>query len=151
YEAELVAWHVRPGETVKRGQNLLEVMTDKATMEVPAPFAGRIDGLRAEVGRQLKIGDLLLTYTAAGQPEPAEVGSPVASAPGERSVRPTQQGEAGRVGEPGRVSAGSTPQNRGVGGSLPALTQPGSPAQPDSPTQPGLPVTNGPPTNRLPV
>ncbi len=42
YEAELVRWLVKPGDTVKRGQPLVEVMTDKATMEVPAPFAGSI-------------------------------------------------------------------------------------------------------------
>src|SRR5436309_935411 len=40
YEAELTSWLVKPGDAVKRGQNLMEVMTDKATMEVPAPFAG---------------------------------------------------------------------------------------------------------------
>ena len=46
YEAELVAWLVKVGDAVKRGQNLLEVMTDKATMEVPSPFAGTITALR---------------------------------------------------------------------------------------------------------
>ena len=40
YEAELIAWSVQPGDAVKRGQKLMEVMTDKAAMEVPAPFHG---------------------------------------------------------------------------------------------------------------
>lgn len=66
YEAEMVSWHVKPGERVKRGQTLMEVMTDKATMEVPAPFAGTIGELRTEPGQQLKIGDVVLTYTPAG-------------------------------------------------------------------------------------
>ena len=48
YEAELVAWLVKPGDPVKRGQNLMEVLTDKATMEVPSPFAGTIDELKAK-------------------------------------------------------------------------------------------------------
>src|SRR5438105_3812736 len=69
YEAELVSWLVKVGETVKRGQNLLEVMTDKASMEVPSPFAGTIVSLAAEPGRQLKVGDVVLTYTPAGQEE----------------------------------------------------------------------------------
>src|SRR5437016_2499687 len=47
YEAEFVAWRVKPGDPVKRGQILLEVLTDKATMEVPSPFAGTITELRA--------------------------------------------------------------------------------------------------------
>jgi 2-oxoisovalerate dehydrogenase E2 component (dihydrolipoyl transacylase) len=66
YEAELVAWHVKPGDGVKRGQLLLEAMTDKATMEVPSPFSGTIGELRAEPGDQLKVGQVVLTYVAAG-------------------------------------------------------------------------------------
>src|SRR5439155_21532737 len=61
YEAEVVAWHVKPGETVKRGQALVEVMTDKASMEVPSPFAATITALRVEPGQHVKIGDVLLT------------------------------------------------------------------------------------------
>ena len=38
YEAEMLRWLISPGVFVKRGQALLEVMTDKATMEVPSPF-----------------------------------------------------------------------------------------------------------------
>src|SRR5436190_5273739 len=72
YEGELTGWLVKPGDAVKRGQPLLEVMTDKATMEVPAPFAGTIGELKAEPGQQVKVGQVVLTYTPAGptQPEP---------------------------------------------------------------------------------
>jgi pyruvate dehydrogenase E2 component (dihydrolipoamide acetyltransferase)/2-oxoisovalerate dehydrogenase E2 component (dihydrolipoyl transacylase) len=67
YEAEFVRWMIRPGDIVKSGQNLCEVMTDKATMEVPAPFAGTVNSLHAEPGQRLKIGDRLLSYTPTGQ------------------------------------------------------------------------------------
>jgi pyruvate dehydrogenase E2 component (dihydrolipoamide acetyltransferase)/2-oxoisovalerate dehydrogenase E2 component (dihydrolipoyl transacylase) len=67
YEAELVAWLVKVGDTVKRGQNLMEVLTDKASMEVPSPFAGSLTELRAEPGQQIKVGDVVLTYSSAGQ------------------------------------------------------------------------------------
>ena len=83
YEAEVIAWHVKPGETVKRGQTLLEVMTDKATMELPAPFSGTITALRAEAGQRLKVGETMLVYTPAEHP--ALVGPSVAS---ETSARP---------------------------------------------------------------
>ena len=66
YEAELIRWLVKPGQVVKRGQGLMEVMTDKATMEVPSPFAGTIGELRAQEGGQLKIGDVVLTYSGPG-------------------------------------------------------------------------------------
>jgi pyruvate dehydrogenase E2 component (dihydrolipoamide acetyltransferase)/2-oxoisovalerate dehydrogenase E2 component (dihydrolipoyl transacylase) len=77
YEAELIRWLVEPGVTVKRGQTLAEVMTDKATMEVPSPFAGTITALRAQPGQLVKIGELLLTYDGASKPasEPRRSGS----------------------------------------------------------------------------
>jgi pyruvate dehydrogenase E2 component (dihydrolipoamide acetyltransferase)/2-oxoisovalerate dehydrogenase E2 component (dihydrolipoyl transacylase) len=93
YEAELVAWLVQPGQTVKRGQALMEVLTDKATMEVPSPFAGTISEHQAEPGQRLKVGQVVLIYTSVGQaaPKPAEkavseavsaaVGKPAAQAP----------------------------------------------------------------------
>jgi pyruvate dehydrogenase E2 component (dihydrolipoamide acetyltransferase)/2-oxoisovalerate dehydrogenase E2 component (dihydrolipoyl transacylase) len=86
YEAELVRWLVKPGEAVKRGQALLEVMTDKATMEVPAPFVGTITALRGQPGQPLKVGEPILSYTPAGQPahaasERSESAAPAANAP----------------------------------------------------------------------
>src|SRR5436309_10479056 len=66
YEAEAVLWLVQPGEVVKRGQPLLEVMTDKATMEVPAPFAGKVTAVTGEPGARLKVGQTILSYQQDG-------------------------------------------------------------------------------------
>ena len=52
----MVRWLVKPASG-QAGQTLMEVMTDKATMEVPAPFAGTITALRAEPGSQVKVGE----------------------------------------------------------------------------------------------
>ena len=62
YEAEMSRWLVKEGDRVKPGQGLLEVLTDKATMEVPAPFAGKIETLRVKEGQKVKIGDVMLAY-----------------------------------------------------------------------------------------
>lgn len=70
YEAELVSWLVQPGDVVKSGQPLLEVMTDKATMEVPSPFAGTIGALSAETGEKIKVGDVVLRYEPSSSREP---------------------------------------------------------------------------------
>ena len=75
YEAELVRWLVEPGDTVKRGQPLLEVLTDKATMEVPAPFAGKILRVQGEAGSRLAVGETVLSYESAGVRESAPAGS----------------------------------------------------------------------------
>src|SRR5688572_21669749 len=64
YEAEAVRWLVKEGDEVQPGKPLLEVLTDKATMEVPAPFAGKIDKLRVHEGDKLKIGAPILSYSA---------------------------------------------------------------------------------------
>ena len=67
YEAELIRWLVKPGDNVRRSQTLMEVLTDKATMEVPSPFAGVIESLKAEEGSQLKVGETILQYATQGQ------------------------------------------------------------------------------------
>src|SRR5437588_13017984 len=66
YEAELVAWLVKAGDSVKRGQSLIEVLTDKASMEVPSPFVGTITGLMAQPGQVIKVGDVVLAYEQVG-------------------------------------------------------------------------------------
>src|SRR5436190_23889071 len=65
-EVELVRWLVRPGDAVARGQGLAEVMSDKATMEVPAPFAGTVSSLAATPGTKVKVGQVVLTYEPVG-------------------------------------------------------------------------------------
>ncbi len=67
YEAELIRWLIEPGAAVKRGQALAEVMTDKATMEVPAPFLGTVVALRAQPGQPIKVGEVLLSYEELGE------------------------------------------------------------------------------------
>jgi pyruvate/2-oxoglutarate dehydrogenase complex dihydrolipoamide acyltransferase (E2) component len=62
YEAELVEWKVEPGQTVRRGDLLAEVTTDKATMELPSPFAGRIASLAVKPGEEMKVGQVILAY-----------------------------------------------------------------------------------------
>jgi 2-oxoisovalerate dehydrogenase E2 component (dihydrolipoyl transacylase) len=75
YEAEMIRWLVAAGDAVQHGQGLMEVMTDKATMEVPAPFAGTVTDLRVQPGATLKVGDLILSYTSAGT-VPEEIAPP---------------------------------------------------------------------------
>ena len=59
-DAEIVEWFVRPGDTVERDQALLEVLTDKASSELPSPVAGKVLRLNGEEGQRIKVGDLLI-------------------------------------------------------------------------------------------
>ena len=65
-QVELVAWHVKPGDAVAEDQALADVMTDKATVEVPSPVAGRVVGLGGEVGQVLAVGSELIRIERDG-------------------------------------------------------------------------------------
>jgi 2-oxoisovalerate dehydrogenase E2 component (dihydrolipoyl transacylase) len=64
-EVELVRWMVAAGDKVKRAQPLMEVMSDKATMEVPSPFSGTVSETMAEPGAKVKVGQVVMRYTQA--------------------------------------------------------------------------------------
>ena len=60
-EGELVKWLVTIGESVKMDQSLAEIMTDKATMEVPAPEDGLVESFLAKEGENIQVGKALLS------------------------------------------------------------------------------------------
>ena len=70
-EVELVAWHVKPSDTVTEDQVLADVMTDKATVEIPSPVAGQVLALGGEVGEMLAVGADLIRIELAGVPAAA--------------------------------------------------------------------------------
>ena len=59
-EVELVAWHVQPGDAVVEDQHLADVMTDKATVEVPAHTHGTVLALGGSPGQVLAVGAELI-------------------------------------------------------------------------------------------
>jgi len=65
-EVELVAWHVQPGDAVKEGQVLAEVMTDKATVEIPSPVAGKVATLGGQPGQVMAVGAELIRLEVEG-------------------------------------------------------------------------------------
>jgi pyruvate dehydrogenase E2 component (dihydrolipoamide acetyltransferase) len=77
-EAEIVAWHVGPGDHVVADQPLLSVETEKAVVEIPSPQSGRIAELFGAPGEIVKIGAPLVAFEAAGQ---ADAGTVVGKVP----------------------------------------------------------------------
>lgn len=65
-EGEIVKWLVSEGDRVEEDQPLVEVMTDKATVEIPSPRAGRIAELRAAEGEVVEIGTTILIFGEDG-------------------------------------------------------------------------------------
>jgi 2-oxoisovalerate dehydrogenase E2 component (dihydrolipoyl transacylase) len=65
-EAEIVAWHVAPGDVVEEDAPLADLMTDKATVEMTAPVAGKVVKIAGEVGEQIAIGSILAVFETEG-------------------------------------------------------------------------------------
>jgi 2-oxoisovalerate dehydrogenase E2 component (dihydrolipoyl transacylase) len=107
-EVEIVAWRVQPGDAVAEDQILADVMTDKATVEIPSPVAGVVVALGGEVGVSLPVGGELIRLTVDG---PGNTAPRVAdAAPAKPAVADEAPGlPHGFVPEPERVAAAADP------------------------------------------
>lgn len=91
-ESEIVDWHVSVGDRVDEDDLLVDVMTDKATVELSAPVAGTIVRLGCEAGAMFAVGSELVLIETAGEGEAASGPSPSAAAAAtpQPAPRPTQ-------------------------------------------------------------
>ena len=88
-EGEIVRWHKQPGDAVQANEALVEVMTDKATIEVPSPVAGTVREHRAAVGDICAVEQIIAVIDLAASA--GKAAAPVASAPaaGTAATAPT--------------------------------------------------------------
>jgi 2-oxoisovalerate dehydrogenase E2 component (dihydrolipoyl transacylase) len=103
-EAEIVAWHVKVGDVVEEDQNLVDVMTDKATVEMTAPVAGKVTALHGELGEKAPVGAPLVEFEIEGagnakangkaEMKPAPNRLPPAPAQGAAATSPLQGEES---------------------------------------------------------
>lgn len=86
-EAEIVAWHVKPGDLVAEDQPVADMMTDKATVEMESPVAGTVIAVAGAVGDMIPIGSTLMVIETDAGSETADAGdtaptpAPAASPP----------------------------------------------------------------------
>ena len=64
-EAEIVEWHVKPGESLEADQAMVSMETDKAIVEVPAPFSGKVEKLFGDAGTKIHVGAPLIGFEGA--------------------------------------------------------------------------------------
>jgi 2-oxoisovalerate dehydrogenase E2 component (dihydrolipoyl transacylase) len=76
-EAEIVAWHIRPGDDVVEDSVVVEIMTDKASVEVPAPVSGRVVSISGIAGDKIPVGSPLIVFEVAAN----AADSPTAATP----------------------------------------------------------------------
>jgi 2-oxoisovalerate dehydrogenase E2 component (dihydrolipoyl transacylase) len=117
-EVELVEWHVRVGEAVAEDQTLADVMTDKASVEIPSPVAGKVLALGGKPGDVLAVGAELIRIETEGEGNvpagsAASGTAPAAASPTEapKAVSPTGAAKAEAVAGARRdVAAAATPR-----------------------------------------
>jgi 2-oxoisovalerate dehydrogenase E2 component (dihydrolipoyl transacylase) len=80
-EVELVAWHVKVGDIVAEDQILADVMTDKATVEIPSSVAGKVLALGGEVGQVMAVGSEVIRIEVEGAGNVKANGTASAPAP----------------------------------------------------------------------
>jgi 2-oxoisovalerate dehydrogenase E2 component (dihydrolipoyl transacylase) len=108
-EAEIVAWRVKPGDEVSEDDVLVEVMTEKAAVEVPAPVTGKVLSTTGQPGDMVAVGSELVVLETAAAGAAAAVGANAAAAtvaPGPAKLAATGNG--------GGASRAQTAPERGV-------------------------------------
>lgn len=114
-EAEIIAWHVTAGDLIAVDQNLVDVMTEKATVELTSPVSGRVIARHGEPGDMAAVGAALVELEvgeasgaqAPAAPEPPPIQSPVP--PPEPEVR---QAPVGRPPSPAKPLAAPAVRQR---------------------------------------
>ncbi|WP_108663585.1 biotin/lipoyl-containing protein [Acuticoccus kandeliae] len=123
----IVAWHKKPGDTVAADDVLMEVETDKATMEVPAGRDGILAEIRAEAGTEVPVGDIIAVIAADAAEAKALPSAAAPAAPAASPAAPAEPARSASPAEPARSAPTATPAK--------------PPAPPSAPTANGR--TNG--------
>ena len=109
-EGELVQWLVKPGDSVNQDQPLAEIMTDKATVEIPSPQKGTVKELKSKPGDVIKVGATMLVMETGGGATAAPAAEKAAPAPAQKSAPAPQA--------PAQTAAPATKSTNGKGGDV---------------------------------
>jgi 2-oxoisovalerate dehydrogenase E2 component (dihydrolipoyl transacylase) len=135
-EAEIVAWHVKPGDRVEEDQQIADMMTDKATVEMESPVSGIVREVAGEVGDTIAIGSMLVVIETDGEAREDEPPAPKAEAVEERiDAENSDAGDADKAMS-AAVRDPSTGQGRAGGGDEGGSSTPTPAPEPDE-TEPG--------------
>jgi len=116
-EAEVVAWHVEVGQTVQEDQVMVEVMTDKAAVEVPAPVTGKVVSLTGGPGDMVRVGAELIVFETDADATGDQLAAAPAAATSNASASATPAAAASTAAparSPGGPVLASVPAARGA-------------------------------------
>ncbi|HEY6642810.1 dihydrolipoamide acetyltransferase family protein [Povalibacter sp.] len=107
--AEIVACHIKPGDVVTEEQIILDVMTEKATVEVPSPVSGRVVSIAGKPGDSIPVGAEVIVFetdtATASEPQPAAAVAPVTPV---TVVTPQKEAKPAAVSAPAATSPAAT-------------------------------------------
>jgi len=143
-EAEVVEWHVKVGDRVEEDQHLVDVMTDKATIDIESPVSGTVTALAGEVGDTIAIGAMLLVIEIEGEVSGAEAEAAAEQVEDEMSDAPVPAEVAERIevetsdaGDADAAGALAEPLPRGEGVGDGGSTSDAAEAHPPTPSPRG--------------
>ena len=146
-EADIVSWHVKPGDIVTVNQIIVDIETAKAVVELPSPYAGTVSALLVDAGQTVDVGTPIIAVEVPGagdsapepaQPEQPEPEQPEPEQPQQAAPGPPQ--EAPPVRQPVLVGYGVKPGSTSRRPRKKPPTRPGS-----YPATPAMPPAGGPP------
>jgi 2-oxoisovalerate dehydrogenase E2 component (dihydrolipoyl transacylase) len=113
-EAEIVVWHTKPGDVVEEDQVIVEVMTDKAAVEVPAPVGGRVVSISGEPGDKVAVGSPLIVFDVEAAAGPAVDARAAAAAADAAAGADAPGADAPGADAPGAAATGADAAGAGV-------------------------------------
>ena len=137
-EADIVSWHVKPGDTVTINQIIVDIETAKAVVELPSPYAGTVAALLVEEGQTVDVGTPIIAVDVPGagdaSPEPAQPAGQEKQAPQAR--QPVLVGYGVKPGSTSRRPRKRPPTRPGSYPATPSAPPTGGPAGGQSPAFP---------------
>ncbi|MCG9698264.1 pyruvate dehydrogenase complex dihydrolipoyllysine-residue acetyltransferase [Shewanella sp. Isolate11] len=113
-DVDVIEVLVAAGDVIEADQGLITLETDKATMEVPAPFAGKLISVTVNVGDKVSQGSVIATIETQSSAPAAPVAAPAAPAPAAPSAPAAQTAAANKPPVPHHPSAGNQPKTGAV-------------------------------------
>ena len=159
-EADIVAWHVKPGEAVEDGQIIVEIETAKAVVELPCPWDGTVTRLLAEVGQTVEVGVPIIAVEVGtsdtAERAPVSATAPAESTPEDEAPAEESGAHSVLVGYGVKASATTRRARRTAAGRPETAEVPTAPEEPveplEVPAEPGVPaarVLAKPPVRKL--
>jgi len=141
-EADIVSWHVKPGDTVTINQIIVDIETAKAVVELPSPYAGTVTALLVDAGQTVDVGTPIIAVDVPGPEDAATETAPPENPAPETKATPAPEAKGGPTPgtrQPVLVGYGVKPGSTSRRPRKKPPTRPGS-----YPATPSAPPTGGP-------